>query len=157
LTAVALPIQPNASAAGATARPGPPYPPADASAVLDAIVLGQIRAMERNGASDLLQRLVDVYEQSSKTLLEAAESALAQRDGPGLAQCMHTLNSSSASLGARRLARACAEIGALSGRAMLDDAKARWAALRLEYDSALAALRQFVPDAVAAAPLLPGN
>jgi len=143
-----------ASAPLAPAAPAPaahPAAPIDMPA-LDAGVLGQIRAMERNGASELLRRLVRVYEKSSTELLAAGASALAQADAAALEQCLHTLKSSSASLGAVRLARSCAEIGALARRADLVAAQGRWPGLRAEHDEAVAALRAIVD-----APPVPGR
>jgi signal transduction histidine kinase/HPt (histidine-containing phosphotransfer) domain-containing protein len=147
LTALALAVQPTTRPATAPAS----------DTALDAQVLGQIRAMERNGATGLLQRLVGVYQQSSSALLAAGERALAQGDALALAQCLHTLKSSSASLGALRLARACAQIGSLVRHPSLNDAQSRWADLRAEHDQVLTALRELAPEPVVAGSMAEGN
>jgi signal transduction histidine kinase/DNA-binding response OmpR family regulator/HPt (histidine-containing phosphotransfer) domain-containing protein len=130
--------------AGGAADPAAPRPDAEMP-LLDAGVLEQIRAMEGNGAPDLMRRLVQVYGSSSAELVSAGARALEQGDAAALEQCLHTLKSSSASLGALRLARSCAELGVLARRADLAEAGARWPALHAEYERALEALRALGP------------
>jgi len=143
------------------ADPGPADPgPADPQAVdpeaLDPHALEEIRAMERNGARNLLRRLVDTYAVSSRALVQAAETAFAAGDVAALTQAVHTLKSSSANLGALRFSRLCAEIETLARQQRLADARGRWQASRAEYDAAVAALLA-LPDADAAAAAAPAT
>ncbi len=135
-TPAALPV--HAAAAPAAPVPGEP--------VLEARVLDDIMTMERNGARDLLRRLVAAYLGSSATLIEAADRGFAAGDGAMVAQALHTLKSSSANLGAVRFARACGEIDALARSHALGEAAPRWAALRPTHDAVVAALRALVPS-----------
>jgi CheY-like chemotaxis protein len=119
---------------------------------IDPHALEEIRAMERNGARNLLRRLVDTYAVSSRSLVQAAETAFAADDVAALTQAVHTLKSSSANLGALRFSRLCAEIEALARQQRLADARGRWQASRAEYDAAVAALLALRDAAAVAAP-----
>ena len=96
--------------------------------------------MERNGAKDLLRRLIATYEHSSESLVQTADQGFARDDPAMVVQALHTLKSSSANMGALRFSRACGEIEALARQRLLDDAKKRWQALRADYETVLRAL-----------------
>jgi PAS domain S-box-containing protein len=125
---------PCEAAAGREAGTAPP------DDILDPHALDEIRAMERNGARDLLRRLVDTYLVSSRTLMQSAGAGLAAGDPVALTQAMHTLKSSSANMGGLRLSRLCAEIEALARQQRLDDARARWDAACAEHEAVVGAL-----------------
>jgi PAS domain S-box-containing protein len=121
-----------------------------AAPVLDAHVLKDILAMEKNGAHDLLNRLVIVYATSSAALLAAADQGLARLDAPAVAQALHTLKSSSANLGAVAFSRVCGRIETLARQADLASAAALWTACRDDHGAVIAALQALRPEGAAA-------
>jgi len=118
-------------------------------AELDAQMLASIADLERCGAPRLLQRLIDTYVDSAARLMAGGAAALAVGDTAALRQAMHTLKSSSASLGGAALAGRCAAIEAAARAGDLAAARAQWAAVAGEYQRTLAALQrlQVAPDA----------
>ena len=118
--------------------------------VLEKRVLDEIALMERDGASGLLRRLVATYETSSRSLVQATDLNLANRDGSGAAQALHTLKLSSANLGALRFSRACGEIETLARQQRLADAQLRWPAIRAEHERVLLALQALFSVGIAA-------
>jgi PAS domain S-box-containing protein len=133
-------------AAPAPAGPALPEP------ILDERVLKDILAMERNGARDLLRRLVTTYAQSSAILIEAAEQGFLRQDAVVVAQALHTLKSSSANLGAVRFSRACGQIEALARQSTLPPAEPLWHAVRASYGDVVAALLALRPGSAGAVP-----
>ncbi len=86
-------------------------PGADAKLVmLDGTVLEQIRIMERNGAPQLLSRLIQIYLRDAVQLIEEVRQAVATGNAEALRIAAHTLKSSSANLGALRVRDACREL-----------------------------------------------
>lgn len=142
-TAALLPLLPRDGAAlePAAARAAP---------VLDESVLDDILAMERNGARNLLRRLVETYATSSAALVAAADRGFVQQDAAVVAQAVHTLKSSSANLGALVFSRGCARIELLARQADLAAAAPLWYALRDSNSGVIAALRALLPPGPAA-------
>ncbi len=89
-------------------RPGP----ADNAPVLDARTLEGIRALRRPGGVDFVTRLIGVYTENSTSLMEAMKAAVIATDLAELMRAAHALKSSSAHLGANRLAAVCGQIEA---------------------------------------------
>ena len=131
---------------GATPDPAP----AVAGAILDGRVLKEIMAMERNGARNLLRRLVTTYATSSSALVSAADQGFARNDAVAVAQALHTLKSSSANLGAVEFSNACARIEALVRQSELASAAALWQSLRVGNGEVVAALQALNPGGAAA-------
>lgn len=78
--------------------------------ILDAAALAQLRDLDPSGANRLLERVVQAFDASSARLLPQLEQAGADADLRAARHAVHTLKSSSASLGALRLSRLCAEL-----------------------------------------------
>jgi signal transduction histidine kinase/DNA-binding response OmpR family regulator/HPt (histidine-containing phosphotransfer) domain-containing protein len=93
-----------------TAAPVEPPSPDPTTSPLDARALAQIRALQRPGAPDLLGKIIGLYLESSAGLLQQVRDAIASADPEALRQAAHSLKSSSANLGATRLAAACKEL-----------------------------------------------
>ncbi len=123
--------------------------------ILESRVLDEIAGMERNGAQDLLGRLIETYENSTRALLRAADEGFARNDASAVADALHTLKSSSANVGALRFSRVCGEIHALVRARRLADARARWQGVHEDHGRVLAALRELrpAPERGASAPL----
>jgi signal transduction histidine kinase/DNA-binding response OmpR family regulator len=92
----------------------------DASPSLDASVLDALRTFEAGGDSGLVARVVAAFLQSSGKLFDAARQASETQDAEALARAMHTLKSSSAQLGARKLSLLCKDLEARGRSGSLD-------------------------------------
>jgi HPt (histidine-containing phosphotransfer) domain-containing protein len=80
------------------------------AAVLDADALARLRELDPQGQSRLLDRVLRAFESSASRLARQFAEARAGGDMQGVRHVVHTLKSSSASIGAVALARLCAEI-----------------------------------------------
>jgi signal transduction histidine kinase/DNA-binding response OmpR family regulator len=89
-----------------------PSGPAETHPSIDQKTLETIRALQRQGKPDLLERVIQIYLGDSLRLLEALRGAFSQGDGTGLKRQAHSLKSSSANVGALRLAELCKELEA---------------------------------------------
>jgi PAS domain S-box-containing protein len=120
--------------------------------VLETQVLDEIATMERNGAKDLLKRLIATYEKSSEDLVQAADRGFAAQDAAAVTQALHTLKSSSANMGAIVFSRACAELEALARQQQLATAQERWQTLRGNHRAVLEALQALRAERANAGP-----
>ncbi len=78
--------------------------------VLDNEALDVIRSLEQSGAPSLLKRVIDTYIDTSSPLVEVISQSSAEKSAEELLQASHSLKSSSANVGAKRLAGLCAEL-----------------------------------------------
>jgi HPt (histidine-containing phosphotransfer) domain-containing protein len=78
--------------------------------VLDADALQRLRELDPEGRSRLLERVLRAFQSSAARLGEQFRDARERGDMAGIRHVVHTLKSSSASIGALALARICAEI-----------------------------------------------
>jgi len=132
------------------AASGPESPDRTTIVRLDARVVDDILAMERNGARNLLQRLVSAYAASSVALVSAADEGFARQDAAAVTQAVHTLKSSSANLGALDFSRDCARIEEMARRADLAMAAPLWDNLRNLNSGVISALQALQADSAAA-------
>ena len=84
--------------------------PADRVSTLDRRSLEIIRELETDESPDLLERIIDAYLSTAPELLGQLGQATAAEDPEALAKAAHSLKSSSANLGAARLAEMCAQL-----------------------------------------------
>ena len=78
--------------------------------LLDADALDRLRELDPTGKSRLLERVLRAFESSASRLAQQFREARSGGDMQGIRHVVHTLKSSSASIGALALARLCAEI-----------------------------------------------
>ena len=78
--------------------------------LLDAEALDRLRELDPSGKSRLLERVLRAFHSSASRLAQQFGEARTSGDMQGIRQVVHTLKSSSASIGALALARLCAEI-----------------------------------------------
>ena len=78
--------------------------------VLDEEALQRLRELDPGGRNRLLERVLRAFEASVLRLAPQLAQARERSDIQGIRHVVHTLKSSSASIGARRLSRLCAEI-----------------------------------------------
>ena len=80
--------------------------------VLDEAALQRLRDLDPDGRNHLLERVLRAFESSVLRLGAQLVEAREKNDMQAIRHAVHTLKSSSASIGALRLSRLCAEIEA---------------------------------------------
>jgi HPt (histidine-containing phosphotransfer) domain-containing protein len=78
--------------------------------LLDAEALDRLRELDPTGKGRLLERVLRAFHSSASRLAQQLGEARTNGDMQGIRHVVHTLKSSSASIGALALARLCAEI-----------------------------------------------
>ena len=111
-----------------------PYAEA-APASIDRRALETIQALQRQGKPDLLVRVINIYLEDSLRLLEALRQALSRGDAVELKLQAHSLKSSSANVGALRLAELCKELEATGEGKSMDGVDQRISRVEEEYRS----------------------
>ena len=97
--------------------------PTPVAAALDARALEQIRALQQPGAPDLLEKIIGLYLENSRSTTERICAALATGDASGLREAAHALKSSSANVGAIGLAEIARQLESLGRDANVDAAR----------------------------------
>jgi HPt (histidine-containing phosphotransfer) domain-containing protein len=110
-------------------------PPAqiDERSPIDKQVLEGIRAMERDGAKGILDRVLRLYLQGTPLILDQLRQALDRSDVQQLQNAAHTLKSSSANVGAMQLSALCRELESLGRSSTLAGAAERVAQVDAEF------------------------
>ncbi len=115
-----LPTRPLAAVATAI-RSAPDDPAADASASaapsIDADVLSALRALPNGNVR--IQRIFKTYLETSLLLVTQLHDAAPNNDGETVRQSAHSLKSSSANVGALRLAQLCGELESIASDAVM--------------------------------------
>lgn len=91
--------------------------------VLDAAALERIRALQQPGRPDLLDKVITLYLDNSRSLTAQIRTALAARDAAGLCAAAHALKSSSANVGATALGDIARQLETLGRTASLEAAE----------------------------------
>ena len=136
------------------AAPATPASPASRQAasttctddLLDAQALQRLRDLDPSGANRLLERVVQAFASSTGRLLPQLDEAMAAGDLHGIRHVAHTLKSSSASIGALKLAALCAEVEAMIRNNEVQRLQERVTQMHREIDSVGEALRALVPQ-----------
>lgn len=89
-----------------TAPPAPPLPPAS----LDTAALERLRMLDPDGRNGVIVRVLTAFEASLGRMLAQLAAQADPSDPAVVAGIAHTLKSSSASVGALRLAAVCEEV-----------------------------------------------
>jgi HPt (histidine-containing phosphotransfer) domain-containing protein len=84
------------------------------AAAIDAAALDKLRLLDPSGAAGIVTRVLRAYVGSMERLMSQFDAALAAHDLTTLRHVAHTLRSSSASVGAQSMARACSVVEALT-------------------------------------------
>jgi CheY-like chemotaxis protein/HPt (histidine-containing phosphotransfer) domain-containing protein len=100
---------------------------------IDTRAWDSIRSLQRPGQPDMLCKVIDKYLSSSRQLIETMRTAVSQRDAGVLHRTAHSLKSSSATLGALRLAALCKEVEAMGRTNALDGVASLWENIEAEY------------------------
>jgi HPt (histidine-containing phosphotransfer) domain-containing protein len=115
-------------------------PPAPAP-VLDEASLQRLHELDPLGENRVVERVLRAFETSLTRLLPQSALALQQGDQEALRHVVHTLKSSSASVGALELSRGCGEIENRLRLQQLDGLDQRLSLLQAEGQRVLAAVR----------------
>lgn len=83
------------------------------AALLDAGALQRLRDLDPRGESGLLERVLDAFDESVVRFADQLRGARHAGDAAVIRHVAHTLKSSSASVGALRLAQLCVEVESL--------------------------------------------
>ena len=117
-------------------------PEATTDAVLDPIMLANLRKLEVISGKPILAQLLASFAARTPRRLTALHNAIVARDGVMLRQEAHSLRGSSANLGARRMARLCGDLEMLSQTDDLTAAASILAHIEAEYACVRVALEQ---------------
>jgi HPt (histidine-containing phosphotransfer) domain-containing protein len=120
-------------------------PPAPAS-VLEPASLQRLHELDPEGTNRVVERVLRAFEASLTRLLPQSSQALSRGDHEALRHVVHTLKSSSASVGALELSRGCSEIENRLRQMQLDGLAERLARLHAEGSRVLAAVRSLLPE-----------
>ena len=124
----------------------PKTPPPALAPVLDEASLQRLHELDPLGENRVVERVLRAFEASLTRLLPQSAQALQQGDQEALRHVVHTLKSSSASVGALELSRGCAEIENRLRLQQLDGLDQRLAVLQAEGERVLAAVRGLLPS-----------
>ncbi|MDL1967839.1 MAG: response regulator [Deltaproteobacteria bacterium] len=102
--------------------------------------LERIRALQRPGKPNVLDKIINLYLQNSPVLIKTVRESVEQGDGAALCEAAHSLKSSSANLGAVSMAAVCKKLEDMGRDGRTDATKALLGRIESEYKSASAAL-----------------
>jgi len=117
----------------------------DTGELLEQGALNKIRALQRPGSPNILGKIINLYLENSPDLMQSIIESIDRGDSSSLQEAAHSLKSSSANLGAVKLAELCKELehmgregqagsaGSLVDRIKVED-KLTQAALKEELD-----------------------
>jgi CheY-like chemotaxis protein len=110
------------------------------SAHIDQAILLKIKSLQREGAPDILHKLIRLYLENSPSMLEKIETAISSGDFDLLRSAAHSLKSCSLSLGALQLGEECRELESVSLKNSLDGLISRLQIIQFEYEGVCRAL-----------------
>jgi len=145
-------VEPKPAPAGASASSEPDTmgaasPACDAPARLDPKALDAIRALSGPGrGGDMLGRVARIYLDHAPRLLAEIETAVDAADAGALRDTVHSLKSSSANVGARRLADLCRALEAMAGTRDTGGARPLVGRIRAEFEDVCRALEAECAD-----------
>lgn len=114
----------------------------DTRSVLNKTTLDNIRSLQREGAPDILEKIIGLYLSNSNNLLEELEKSVRMKDSMQLRSAAHSLKSSSANLGADILAGLCQKMETMGKEGNLQGSDETFETLKMEYEAACNALNQ---------------
>lgn len=132
------------------AAPSPPAPPSEAApssgdkGPVDPAALDAIRAMQPGRGEQLVRQVVAVYLDNAATLLRALEQGYAAGDADAIRAAAHPFKSSSAQLGAARLAELCRAVEMAARNQQFDPSGTALAGIKEEFAAVRAALEKRV-------------
>lgn len=113
---------------------------------LDAKALRNLRLLDPDGTSGLLRRVLDTYLRSLARLLGQLDAAETRGDAAGIRLVMHTLKSSSASIGALTLSQLCGAAETAVREGQVETLSGLLAQLRQEAEQVVSAVHDVLAD-----------
>jgi signal transduction histidine kinase/DNA-binding response OmpR family regulator len=110
--------------------------------ILERNALSKIRALQREGTPDILNKVIGLYLESSNKLIQSIHESVRQNNSPLLQEAAHSLKSSSANLGAMKLAAICKELEHMGKTAKATAATSLMNTVTTEYKHVTHALQQ---------------
>jgi CheY-like chemotaxis protein len=110
--------------------------------ILERQALDKIRALQREGAPDILNKVIGLYLESSPELMQSIHESVRQSNSQLLQEAAHSLKSSSANLGAMNLAAICKELENMGRNAKVTAATSLINTVTTEYKQVTHALKQ---------------
>jgi|GEM_PF-4886847 len=101
--------------------------------LLDFNALDRIRALQRSGAPNILNKVITLYLENTPKLLDTMRDAVARCDCAAMRRAAHTCKSNSANLGAFRMSSLCEEIEQYARDGKYEEARARFGLIQDEY------------------------
>lgn len=89
---------------------------------------------QRPGRPDILAKMLRLYLEDSRKLVDSLLTALAERDGQALQESAHGLKSCSAMVGAARLSELCDQLEGLRTSQSMEEASTLIPVVRQEFD-----------------------
>ena len=136
---------PNAPDLGSSDHPLAPLPAekgSPAGAPIDRHALANIAALQRPGSPPVLPKVISMYLKSSGELLEKLARALEEGDAETTRRTAHTLKSSSANVGASRLASLSKQLEDAGRSNSLQKAGLLLEQIKAEHGQVVAALQE---------------
>ena len=109
--------------------------------ILNRTTLDNIRALQREGAPDILEKIIGLYLDNSNNIIDDIQQAVEKRDAKKIRSTTHNLKSSSANLGADKLAELCKEMESLGKNNQLEEIDQMHDQLKQQYEFACKALK----------------
>lgn len=112
----------------------------EGSGVIDVSVLDKIRAMETDRTPNIVDKLIEMFQEDTPKIIHAVHEAVASGDPASARRALHTLKSSSANLGGKGLSDLCARMEHMAKDKDMDKLAETLIDLQCEYDQVLKAL-----------------
>ena len=114
----------------------------DTEPVLDANVIDELVALDPNGTSGLLSRLIRKFDGRCQSDLQSLEQSVSELQSETVRRIAHSLKSSSATLGAARMVSLCRRLEDLAGQQQLSNAPQILEDIRLQSRRVVDALQK---------------
>jgi HPt (histidine-containing phosphotransfer) domain-containing protein len=111
------------------------------SCPIDRKTLDGIRALQNQGASNLLNELIEIYLNDSPKLLEGLQEAIIRADATALQEAAHSLKSISANMGALTLRALCEELETMGRKKLMEGIAEVLSKVSKEYEKVVIALK----------------
>jgi len=105
----------------------------DSDRAIDRAVLDGLRDLQEPGEPDAAVELIDLFLRDTPLQIQGMQSAIARSDAAALKESAHGLKGSASNLGARRLARLCAELEKIAWERKLAKAEELFGKVTEEY------------------------
>jgi HPt (histidine-containing phosphotransfer) domain-containing protein len=117
--------------------------------VIDTTVLDNIRALQREGAPDLVGKLVTLYLTEASAIISTLGTAVNKKNTQDFFRLAHKLKSSSANVGALYLSSLLKSLEALGRQNEIEGTAGLFAAIKEEFETVRKSLEALIPGAVA--------